>query len=162
MAPENPTPKFCLIMFSGDFDKAMAALTMANGAAGNGLDVSVYFTFWGINLLRRKYLSGQRPLENLFKRMMPVGVSRIGLSKMNFAGIGPWLMKRLIRQKNGQTASDLLKMAMDRKVRFIACEASLKLLGIRKAELIDYPLLEIAGVDAFLTTAMQSKVTLFV
>lgn len=149
-------------MFSGDFDKAMAALTMANGAAGNGLDVSVYFTFWGINLLRRKYLSGQRPLENLFKRMMPVGVSRIGLSKMNFAGIGPWLMKRLIRQKNGQTASDLLKMAMDRKVRFIACEASLKLLGIRKAELIDYPLLEIAGVDAFLTTAMQSKVTLFV
>lgn len=157
-----PTPKFCLIMFSGDFDKAMAALTMANGAAGNGLEVSVFFTFWGINLLRKRYLPGKRPLESLFKRMMPVGVPRIGLSKMNFCGIGPWLMKRLIRQKNGQTAADLFKMAMDRKIRFIACEASLKLLGISEAELIDYPHLEIAGVDAFLNTAMQSRVTLFV
>ena len=162
MAPENSPSKFCLIMFSGDFDKAMAALTMANGAAGNGMEVSLFFTFWGINLLRKKFLPGKLFLENLFKRMMPVGVSRIGLSKMNFCGAGPWLMKRLIRQKDGQTASDLFKMAMDRKIRFIACEASLKLLGISKAELIDYPLLEIAGVDAFLAAAMQSKVTMFV
>jgi peroxiredoxin family protein len=162
MAPKTSTSKFCLILFSGDFDKAMAALTMANGAAGNGLDVTLFFTFWGINLLRKQYMPGKRPLENLFKRMMPIGVSRISLSKMNFCGIGPWLMKRLIRQKDGQTASDLFTMAMDRKIHFIACEASLKLLGISKAELIDYPLLEIAGVDAFLSTARESEVTLFV
>jgi peroxiredoxin family protein len=151
-----------MIMFSGDFDKAMAALTMANGAAGNGLEVTLFFTFWGTNLLRKQYMPGKLPLENLFKRMMPMGASRIGLSKMNFGGIGPWLMKRLIRQKDGQTASDLFEMAMDRKIRFIACEASLKLLGISKAELIDYDRLEIAGVDAFLNNALQSKITLFV
>lgn len=162
MASKTSNQKFCLIFFSGDFDKAMAALTMANGAAGNGLEVTLFFTFWGINLLRKKYLPGQYRLENLFKRMMPIGASRIGLSKMNFGGIGPWLMKRLIRQKGGQTASDLFTMAMDRKIRFIACEASLKLLGISKAELIDYDHLEIADVDAFLTNALQSKITLFV
>ncbi len=162
MTSETSTQKFTLILFSGDFDKAMAALTMANGAAGNGMEVTLFFTFWGINLLRKRYMPGKRRLENLFKQMMPVGVSRIGLSKMNFCGIGPWLMKRLIRQKNGQTASDLFQMAMERKIRFIACEASLKLLGISQAELIDYDRLEVAGVDAFLNAALQSKITLFV
>jgi peroxiredoxin family protein len=162
MAPETPSQKLSLILFSGDFDKAMAALTMANGAAGNGMEVTLFFTFWGINLLRKQYMPGKFRLESLFKRMMPVGVSRIGLSKMNFGGIGPWLMKRLIRQKDGQTASDLFTMAMERKIRFIACEASLTLLGITKAELIDYDHLETAGVDAFLNNALQSKITLFV
>ncbi len=154
--------KFSLILFSGDFDKAMAALTLANGAAGNGMEVSIFFTFWGMNLLRQKVIHRKLFLENLFKWMMPVGVNKIGLSKMNFCGFGPWLMKKLIRQKDGQTASDLLDLAMERKVRFIACEASLKLLGITKDELISYNHLEIAGVDTFLKTAIESKVSMFI
>jgi peroxiredoxin family protein len=162
MEQNTANQKFSLILFSGDFDKAMAALTLANGAAGNGLDVTIFFTFWGISLLRKKFTPGKRPLENLFKLMMPVGVSRIGLSKMNFLGLGSWFMKKLIRQKEGQTTQDLFKMAMERKIRFIACEASLQLLGISKAELIDYDRLEIAGVDTFLENALQSKISLFV
>ncbi len=162
MAANSERQKFSLILFSGDFDKTMAALTLANGAAGNGMDVTIFFTFWGMSLLRKKFIHSKRPLENMFKRMMPVGVSRIGLSKMNFLGMGPWLMKRLIRQKKGQTAQDLFQLAMERKIRFIACEASLQLLGISKAELIDYDRLEIAGVDAFLSNALQSKVSLFI
>ncbi|MGE5583401.1 MAG: DsrE/DsrF/DrsH-like family protein [Bacillota bacterium] len=154
--------KFSLILFSGDFDKAMAALTLANGAAGNGMEVTIFFTFWGMNLLRRKVITRRFFLENLFKAMMPVGVDKIGLSKMNFLGIGPRLMKKLIRQKDGQTAADLFKMAMERRIRFIACEASLKLLGITKEELIPYDRLEIAGVDAFLKNAMESKVSMFI
>jgi peroxiredoxin family protein len=154
--------KFTLILFSGDFDKAMAALTLANGAAGEGMEVTIFFTFWGINLLRQKNLKRKLFLENLFKRMMPVGVNKIGLSKMNFLGLGPWMMKKLIHQKNGQTASDLFAMAMKRNVRFIACEASLKLLGITKEELIPYKRLEVAGVDAFLKNAVQSKITMFI
>jgi peroxiredoxin family protein len=154
--------KFNLILFSGDFDKAMAALTLANGAAGEGMEVTIFFTFWGMNLLRRKVIKRRLFLENMFKTMMPVGVDKIGLSKMNFLGIGPWLMKKLIHQKKGQTASDLFKMAMDRKIRFIACEASLKLLGITKEELITYKQLEIAGVDVFLKHAMQSKISMFI
>jgi peroxiredoxin family protein len=154
--------KFSLILFSGDFDKAMAALTLANGAAGRNMEVSIFFTFWGMSLLRKKVLKGNNLLENMFKALMPVGVDKVGLSKMNFLGIGPRLMKKLIRQKDGQTAKDLLEMAMDRKVKFIACEASLKLLGIKRDELIDYELLDIAGVDVFLQNAMESKVSLFI
>jgi peroxiredoxin family protein len=154
--------KFNLILFSGDFDKAMAALTLANGAAGEGMEVTIFFTFWGMNLLRQKVIKRQLFLENLFKAMMPVGIDKIGLSKMNFLGMGPWLMKKLIRQKKGQTASDLFKMAMERKIRFIACEASLKLLGITEAELISYDQLAISGVDTFLKNAMQSKISMFI
>ncbi len=155
-------PKFSMIMFSGDFDKAMAALTLANGAAGQGMEVTIFFTFWGMNLLRRTTIKTNRTLENLFKGMMPVGIEKIGLSKMNFWGIGPWLMKKLIRQKDGQTAADLFKLAMERQIRFVACEASLKLLGIQPEELIPYEHLEIAGVDQFLQNARDSQISFFV
>ncbi|HEX3044684.1 MAG TPA: DsrE/DsrF/DrsH-like family protein [Bacillota bacterium] len=162
MTQQPPTTKISLILFSGDFDKAMAALTIANGAAGKGIEVTIFFTFWGISLLRQTAAPGKNSLESLFKTMIPLGVNHIGLSKMNFLGLGPWLMKKLIRRKKGQTVQDLFRMAMDRQIRFIACEASLKLLGIERSELINYNRLEVAGVDAFLENALQSKVSLFI
>lgn len=159
----QPKPEqMSLILFSGDFDKAMAALTLANGAAGRGMQVNIFFTFWGISLLRQKNLDSEFFLEKLFKTMMPIGPEKIGLSKFNFCGIGPWLLKKLIRQKNGQTTQDLFKMAIDRKIHFIACEASLKLLGIKKEELIKYEHLEVAGVDTFLQSALESKIAMFI
>ncbi len=151
-----------LILFSGDFDKAMAALTLANGAAGNGMQVNIFFTFWGISLLRQKNSGSELFLEKLFKTMMPIGADKIGLSKFNFCGIGPWLLKKLIRHKDGQTTQDLFKMAMERKIHFVACEASLKLLGISKEELIKYEHLEVAGVDSFLQSALESKIAMFI
>lgn len=159
---QSKPEQMSLILFSGDFDKAMAALTLANGAAGNGMQVNIFFTFWGISLLRQKNSGSDLFLEKLFKRMMPTGAEKIGLSKFNFCGIGPWLLKKLIRQKNGQTAQDLFKMAMERKIRFIACEASLKLLGIKPEELIPYERLELAGADAFLQSALESKIAMFI
>lgn len=160
--PQTKSDQMSLILFSGDFDKAMAALTLANGAAGNGMRVNIFFTFWGISLLRQKNFGSERFLEKLFKTMMPIGAEKIGLSKFNFCGIGPWLMKKLIRQKDGQTAHDLLKMAVERQVHFVACEASLKLLGIKKEELISYEHLEVAGVDSFLQTALESRIAMFI
>lgn len=157
-----PKEKFNLILFSGDFDKTMAALTLANGAAGEGMEVTIFFTFWGISLLRKTNIKRKLLLENLFKKMMPLGIEKIGLSKKNFWGLGPWMMKKLIKQKDGQTASALFAMAMERKIKFIACEASLKLLGITKAELISYEQLDIAGVDTFLKNALESKVSMFI
>lgn len=159
---QSKPEQMSLILFSGDFDKGMAALTLANGAAGNGMQVSIFFTFWGISLLRRENQSSGFLLEKLFKTMMPLGADKIGLSKFNFWGVGPWLLKKLIRQKDGQTTQDLLKMAIERKVRFVACEASLKLLGINKEELINYEHLEVAGVDSFLKNALESKITMFI
>jgi peroxiredoxin family protein len=160
--PQSKPEQMSLVLFSGDFDKAMAALTIANGAAGNGMQVGIFFTFWGIGLLRREKQSNGLFLEKLFKTMMPLGAEKLGLSKFNFCGVGPWLLKKLIRQKDGQTTQDLLKMAIERKVRFVACEASLKLLGINKEELINYEHLEVAGVDSFLKNALESKVTMFI
>lgn len=154
--------KFTMILFSGDYDKAMAAFTLANGAAGNGMEVTLFFTFWGVSLLRYRTERHSNFLENMFKSMLPMGPDDLGLSKMNFGGIGAQLMERLIQQKNGQTLDDLFKMAQDRRIRFIACEASLKLLGIEPAELIPYDRLEIAGVDTFLANAAESKISLFI
>lgn len=159
---QSQPEQMSLILFSGDFDKAMAALTLANGAAGNGMQVSIFFTFWGISLLRQKNSGNGLFLEKLFKTMMPRGADKIGLSKFNFCGVGPWLLKKLIRHKDGQTTQDLLKMAMERKVRFIVCEASLKLLGITKEELLRYEHLQVAGVDSFLKTALESKIAMFI
>ena len=96
-----------LILFSGDYDRSMAALTIANGAAGEGDRVAIFFTFWGISLIRQKNGSGANFLQKIFKRLMPVGPNGLGLSRLNFAGLGPILLRRLIRQKNGQTLSDL-------------------------------------------------------
>lgn len=160
--PQPKPEQMSLILFSGDFDKAMAALTLANGAAGNDMQVSIFFTFWGISLLRQENLGSGLFLEKLFKTMMPLGADKIGLSKFNFCGVGPWLLKKLIRQKDGQTTQDLLKMAIERQVNFVACEASLKLLGITKEELIKYERLQVAGVDSFLKTALDSKIAMFI
>lgn len=154
--------KFSMILFSGDYDKAMAAFTLANGAAGNQMEVTIFFTFWGVSLLRSRNQPRSSFLENLFKTMMPSGTRELGLSKMNFCGLGPKLMRKLITQKKGQTLDDLLAMAKERKIRFVACEASLKLLGIEPAELIEYEHLEVAGVDLFLNNAIESKVALFI
>ncbi len=159
---QSKPERMSLILFSGDFDKAMAALTLANGAAGNGMRVSIFFTFWGISLLRQKKLGSGLFLEKLFKTMMPLGADKIGLSKFNFCGAGPWLLKKLIRQKDGQTTQDLLKMAIERQIDFVACEASLKLLGITKEELIKYDHLQVAGVDSFLQNALESKIAMFI
>lgn len=159
---QSKPERMSLILFSGDFDKAMAALTLANGAAGNGMQVSVFFTFWGISLLRLENRGSGLFLEKIFKTMMPLGADKIGLSKFNFCGAGPWLLKKLIRQKDGQTTQDLLKMAIERQIDFVACEASLKLLGITKEELIKYDHLQVAGVDSFLQNALESKIAMFI
>lgn len=158
----EPNSKFTMILFSGDYDKAMAAFTLANGAAGNGMEVTIFFTFWGVSLLRYRTEHNSNFLENMFKTMLPMGPTELGLSKMNFGGIGAQLMQTLIQQKNGQTLDDLFKMAQDRKIRFIACEASLKLMGIEPSELIEYDHLEVAGVDKFLENAAESKISLFI
>lgn len=158
----DKTDSVSIILFSGDLDKAMAALTIANGAAGGGMPVTVFFTFWGLSLLRRTKGRGHSFLEILFKKMMPAGADHVGLSRFNFCGIGARLLRTMLRQKDAMTPESLLKMAMDRHVHFIACEASLKILGITKEELIPYDHLTVAGVDSFLQTAKQSQIQLFI
>ena len=140
----------------------MAALTIANGAAGEGDRVAIFFTFWGISLIRKKNAAGPSFLQTVFKRLMPVGPNRLGLSRLNFAGLGPILLRRLIRQENGQTVSELLSMAVERGIDLVACRASLNLLGLSRRELLDTDRLRIDDVHEFLKIAKESEVCLFV
>ncbi|MGQ9779547.1 MAG: DsrE/DsrF/DrsH-like family protein [Bacillota bacterium] len=151
-----------LILFSGDYDRAMAAFTIANGAAGAGDKVTVFFTFWGVSLLRKRKSAGKGILQTAFKKLMPCGPAELPLSRFNFAGLGPSLLRRLIRREKGQTLEDLLALAGQRGVEFVVCQASLALLGLTPQELVAFPRLRVGDVHDFLRTAKGSEVCLFI
>lgn len=151
-----------LILFSGDYDRAMAAFTIANGAAGAGEKVTVFFTFWGVSLLRKEKTPGKHALQTMFKKLMPCGPSGLPLSRFNFAGLGPLLLRRLIRREGGQTLEDLMALAGERGVEFVVCQASLTLLGLTPGELVALPRLRVGDVHDFLRTAKGSEVCLFI
>ncbi len=155
-------PSLSLIVFSGDYDRCLAAFTIANGAAGEGQHVTMFFTFWGISLLRRARAPGRGPLQGMFKRLMPAGPDQLGLSRFNFAGMGPILLRRLIRRQKGETLADLVRMALDRGVDLVACEASLKMLGISREELLATDRLHIGNVHDYLRAAREADVCLFI
>src|SRR5688572_33311044 len=104
--------KTTIILFSGDYDKAMAAYIIANGAAAYDHDVTIFHTFWGLNALRkdRKVKVKKGFLEKLFANLMPRGAKRLGLSRMNFAGLGPKLIQYVIKKHQAMTLSDLMQM----------------------------------------------------
>ena len=105
--------KTTIILFSADLDKAIAAFIIANGAAAYGHEVTVFFTFWGLNTLRKDQPVSVRKgfLENMFGKMMPRGANKLGLSKMNFAGIGPKLIKHVMKKHNALGLPQLIELA---------------------------------------------------
>jgi len=152
-----------LVVFSADLDKVMASLIIANGAMAMGKPVALFFTFWGLNVLRRADAPAlNKPLmDKMFGLMMPTGVSRLNsISKMNFAGMGAWLIRKVMRDKRVEEAAQLLKNLQEGGAQLIACQMSMDVMGIRSEELIDG--VEIGGVAAFLDEAHQSAVTLFI
>ena len=151
-----------MIMFSGDLDKAMAGLIIANGAAAMGDEVTMFYTFWGLNILRKAQKIKVRKsfLENMFGWMMPRGAEKLGLSKMNFGGMGTVMMKDIMRKKRGNRLPDLIKSAQDMGVKFIACTMSMDIMGIKQEEIIDD--VEYAGVASYLGEADDANVNLFI
>lgn len=155
--------KTTLVVFSADLDKVMASLIIANGALAMGKPVSVFFTFWGLNLLRRADApSHTKPfMEKMFSAMMPAGVSNLNsISKMNFGGFGAKLIRKVMRDKGVDSAATLLKNLVDGGAQLIACNMSMDVMGIRQDELIDG--VELGGVAAFLGEAADSETTLFI
>ena len=165
-APVCATPareQTTLVVFSADLDKVMASLIIANGALALGKPVALFFTFWGLNVLRRPdALALKKPfMDAMFGRMMPAGVGRLNsISKMNFAGMGAWLIRKVMRDKRVEEAAQLLKNLQEGGAQLIACQMSMDVMGIRHEELIDG--VELGGVAAFLDEAHQSAVTLFI
>jgi peroxiredoxin family protein len=157
---ELPDNRVSIIVFSGDLDRVLPAFIIATGAAAMGMDVSLFFTFWGLNVLKkRRDLSGKGFLEKLFALMTPVGTEGLGVSKMNFFGIGAKMLRALMKSKQVASLEELVQMAREMGVRIIACQMSMDVLGIKKDELWDD--VEVGGVATFLADAAKSKVTLF-
>jgi peroxiredoxin family protein len=158
---ELPENRVSIIVFSGDLDKVLPAFIIATGAAAMGMHVSLFFTFWGLNALKkRRDLSGKGFLEKLFALMTPVGTEGLGVSKMNFFGIGAKLLRTLMKRKQVASLEELAQMAREMGVRIIACQMSMDVLGLTKDELWDG--IEVGGVATFLADATKSRVTLFI
>lgn len=155
--------KMTMVVFSGDLDKVMAALVIANGALAMGKKVSLFFTFWGLNVLRREDAPhvDKSLMERAFGAMLPHGAGHLGsLSTMNFAGAGAVFMKHVMSAKNVDTPQALLAGLQEGGAEMIACQMSMDVMGLRAEELIDG--VSIGGVAAFLGEAEESSTTLFI
>ncbi|MED4208528.1 DsrE/DsrF/DrsH-like family protein [Priestia megaterium] len=151
-----------IVLFSGDYDKAMAAYIIANGAAAYDHEVTIFHTFWGLNALRKEEMVPVKKgfLEKMFGKMMPRGADKMGLSKMNFAGMGPKMIKNVMKKHNALTLPQLIKMAQEQDVKLVACTMTMDLLGLQEKELLDN--IEYAGVAAYLADAEDGNVNLFI
>jgi peroxiredoxin family protein len=151
-----------IVLFSGDYDKAMAAYIIANGAAAYDHEVTIFHTFWGLNALRKEEMVPVKKgfLEKMFGKMMPRGVDKMGLSKMNFAGMGPKMIKNVMKKHNALTLPQLIEMAQEQDVKLVACTMTMDLLGLQEKELLDN--IEYAGVASYLADAEDGNVNLFI
>ena len=150
-----------MVVFSGDLDRVMAALVIATGAASMGLEVSMFFTFWGLSVLKKeRRLGGKHLLEKAFSVMTPSGIQGLGVSKMNFAGAGALMLRKMMKDKEVASVEELFALAREMGVRLVACTMSMDVMGVREDELIDH--LELGGVATYLGDAADSKVTLFI
>jgi peroxiredoxin family protein len=149
--------KKSLIVFSGELDRAMAAFIIANGARAMGSEVTLFFTFWGLNILRKaeKVHVKKSLVEKMFAFMMPRGVGKLKLSKMHFGGLGTKMMRWTMAGKNVDSVESLLRQAIQNGVKLVACTMSMDVMGIRKEELIDG--IEYAGVAHYLQEADESN-----
>lgn len=151
-----------LIVFSGDLDKVLASFIIANGAAAMGRPVTMFFTFWGLNALRKtEKQSVRKPfIEKMFGAMMPRGTRRLKLSRMNMAGMGTKMMKKVMKDKNVESLEELMQHAMASGIKLVACTMSMDVMGITREELIDG--VELAGVASYLGDAEEANVNLFI
>jgi len=161
-APVTASNHKTLVVFSDSFDKAMAAFIIANGAVAMGSDVTMFFTFWGLNLLRQdRAVPVQKPfIERMFGWMMPRGAQKAVLSKMNMAGMGTAMIKGIMKKKNVLSLPELIEAAKRAGVRLVACSMTMDLMGIKREELIDG--VEEGGVAMYLDRAGLANVNLFI
>ena len=164
LAGRTPQNKISMVVFSGDLDRALAAFVIATGARAMGMDVVMFFTFWGTPLLRdkNKKVGGKDMMGKMFGAMLPKGTCAVKLSKMNMGGMGTAMMKSLMKKKNVASLEQMIELADDLDVQIFVCEMSMDLMGFKREEMIDYSELSFCGVAKFLEEAMHSKIQLFI
>lgn len=171
---EKGSPKACqvktscdgkgktLIMFSDDLDKALATFVLANGAAATGQKVSIFFTFWGLNVIKkeRKPSVAKDIFGKMFGMMLPSSSKKLHLSKMSMMGMGDKMMRHIMKKKNIDSLEALRQQAIDNGVEFIACQMSMDVMGVAREELLDN--VTIGGVATYMERADQANVNLFI
>ncbi|MFV9503911.1 MAG: DsrE/DsrF/DrsH-like family protein [Oscillochloridaceae bacterium umkhey_bin13] len=153
--------RVAMVVFSGELDKAIAAFIIATGAASMGLEVSMFFTFWGLSAVKKqKVFTGKDLLEQGFTAMLPGKLGETGLSQMNFFGAGAQIIRGLMKKHDVSSPEELFGLAQELGVRMVVCDMSRELLGVKDEEMVDG--LETGGVATFLGDAARAKVTLFI
>lgn len=158
----TPEDRAALVVFSGDLDRVLAAFVIATGAAAAGLETSMFFTFWGLSVLKKK--GARAPAKDfkqrMFALMTPSGSEALGTSKLNFFGMGAVMLRSMMKRQSIASLEELMVMARDLGVKTTACTMSMDAMGIAREELCDG--LEYGGVAAFMADASRARVSLFI
>ena len=153
--------RVALVVFSGDLDRVLAAFIIATGAAAMGQQVSMFFTFWGLSVLKKEsQLSGKTLFQKMMALMSPGSSKSLPVSKMNYFGVGAKMLRSMMREKNVSSLEEMISLARELGVRMIACEMSRDVMGIKESELV--PGLECGGVASFLADSLKSRTSLFI
>jgi len=155
--------KMNILMFSGEYDKALAALILANTAKEMGMDVTIFFAFWGLLLIRdpsKMNEEDKSTYERIFANMTPKNIEDLPLSKMNLAGLGKKMLLEMIEENHTPTLTDFLNGALNKGIKMQACKLSCEIMGFSKEELLEQ--VEIVTANDYLKDAMNSDIQLFI
>jgi peroxiredoxin family protein len=153
--------RVALVVFSGDLDRVLAAFIIATGAASMGQQVSMFFTFWGLSVLKKdSQLSGKTLFQKMMALMSPGSSTSLPVSKMNYFGVGAKMLRSMMKEKNVSSLEEMISLARELGVRMTACEMSRELMGIKESELVAG--LECGGVASFLADSLKSRTSLFI
>jgi len=156
-----PEDRVALVVFSGDLDRVLAAFVIATGAAAMGQQVSMFFTFWGLSVLKKdKELSGKTLFQKMMALMSPGSSRSLPVSKMNYFGVGAKMFRTMMKDRKVNSLEEMISLARELGVRMIACEMSRDVMGIKETELMDG--LESGGVASFLADSLKSRTSLFI
>ena len=155
--------KMTLVVFHGDLDNALAAFMLATTGAAMGMEVTMFFTFWGLNIIKKNEgsIKSKDWMQRMFNMLNRGGSRRLKLSKFHMLGMGTWMMKRIMKQMSMPSVDEFIKMAKDMDVKMIACTTSCGIMGVPE-EAFRSEVTSLTGAAYFLGEARESKVTLFI
>jgi peroxiredoxin family protein len=161
---KNRQDQLSIALVSGDMDKILATMIISLAAAAMDTKVKIFFSFWALSALRdkKKKAAGKDFISKMFGMMLPKGKNKLKLSNMNMAGMGPVMIKMLMKKKNVLTLDEMFQQAGELGIEITVCEMSMDLMGFKREEFIDYPHLRYAGAGTFVADAGESAMQLFI
>jgi peroxiredoxin family protein len=158
---ETDSKKASIVVCSGDMDKVMAAFIIATTTAAMGMETSMFFTFWGLKAIQKGNPTGEGLFGKMLSLMNRGGIDRIGPSRLNFGGMGRWMFKKMMGDKNVASLPELRQTAIDLGVKLLGCQMSMTVMEITRDDLID-EVSDVVGAAAYVLEAQQADITLFI